>query len=215
MKKDILGAIIERRERINSAHIPTWDELPSLNLYMDQLIFILSEIFEPYFDDVPKLINKAIINNYVKLGYIPAPVKKKYSKEHIAYLVVVCSLKQVMPIAAISALVKAQTEKIPLSEFYDNFCANREKAVLAALGEAEIGICDPEYPKTAQTSLSLALSAQAYSIVSAAVAQTLIPEEEPKQKKKLTVIEYISISIFKKVCFFIYLGKSIAFTEKI
>lgn len=50
MKKDILGAIIERRERINSAHIPTWDELPSLNLYMDQLIFILSEIFEPYFD---------------------------------------------------------------------------------------------------------------------------------------------------------------------
>ena len=168
MKKDILGAIIERRERINSAHIPTWDELPSLNLYMDQLIFILSEIFEPYFDDVPKLINKAIINNYVKLGYIPAPVKKKYSKEHIAYLVVVCSLK---------------TEKIPLSEFYDNFCANREKAVLAALGEAEIGIGDPEYPKTAQTSLSLALSAQAYSIVSAAVAQTLIPEEEPKQKK--------------------------------
>lgn len=215
MKKDILGAIIERRERINSAHIPTWDELPSLNLYMDQLIFILSEIFEPYFDDVPKLINKAIINNYVKLGYIPAPVKKKYSKEHIAYLVVVCSLKQVMPIAAISALVKAQTEKIPLSEFYDNFCANREKAVLAALGEAEIGIGDPEYPKTAQTSLSLALSAQAYSIVSAAVAQTLIPEEEPKQKKKLTTIEYISISIFKKVCFFIYLGKSIAFTEKI
>ncbi|GEM_PF-289185 len=215
MKKDILGAIIERRERINSAHIPTWDELPSLNLYMDQLIFILSEIFEPYFDDVPKLINKAIINNYVKLGYIPAPVKKKYSKEHIAYLVVVCSLKQVMPIAAISALVKAQTEKIPLSEFYDNFCANREKAVLAALGEAEIGIGDPEYPKTAQTSLSLALSAQAYSIVSAAVAQTLIPEEEPKQKKKLTAIEYISISIFKKVCFFIYLGKSIAFTEKI
>ena len=74
-------------------------------------------------------------------------------------------------------------EKIPLSEFYDNFCANREKAVLAALGEAEIGIGDPEYPKTAQTSLSLALSAQAYSIVSAAVAQTLIPEEEPKQKK--------------------------------
>ena len=215
MKKDILGAIIERRERINSAHIPTWDELPTLNLYMDQLIFILSEIFEPYFDDVPKLINKAIINNYVKLGYIPAPVKKKYSKEHIAYLVVVCSLKQVMPIAAISALVKAQTEKIPLSEFYDNFCANREKAVLAALGEAEIGIGDPEYPKTAQTSLSLALSAQAYSIVSAAVAQTLIPEEEPKQKKKLTAIEYISISIFKKVCFFIYLGKSIAFTEKI
>lgn len=183
MKKDILGAIIERRERINSAQIPTWDELPSLNLYMDQLIFILSEIFEPYFDDFPKLINKTIINNYVKLGYIPAPTKKKYAKEHIAYLVVVCSLKQVMPIAAISALVRAQTEKMPLSEFYDKFCADRKKALLAALGEAEIKIGDPEYPKTEQTALSLALSAQAYSIVSASVAQSLIPDDETKQKK--------------------------------
>ena len=105
MSHDILGDIIEKREKIRNTHIPTWDELPTLNLYMDQLIFILSEIFSPYTDDVPKLINKAIINNYVKLGYIPAPIKKKYSKEHIAYLVFVCSLKHVMPIGAISALV--------------------------------------------------------------------------------------------------------------
>ena len=183
MKQDILGKIIEKRERITTAHIPTWEELPSLNLYMDQLIFILSEIFEPYFDDVPKIINKAIINNYVKLGFIPAPIKKKYSKEHIAYLVVVCSLKQVMPISAISALVKSQTENIPLSEFYNSFCKDRKKALLAALGEAEIAIGDPEYPKTAQTALSLALSAQAYSIVSASVAKSLIPEDETKPKK--------------------------------
>lgn len=86
MKKDILGAIIERRERINSAHIPTWDELPSLNLYMDQLIFILSEIFEPYFDDVPKLINKAIINNYVKLGLFPHLSRKNIQKNILLIL---------------------------------------------------------------------------------------------------------------------------------
>lgn len=215
MKKDILGAIIERRERINSAHIPTWDELPSLNLYMDQLIFILSEIFEPYFDDVPKLINKAIINNYVKLGYIPAPVKKKYSKEHIAYLVVVCSLKQVMPIAAISALVKAQTEKIPLSEFYDNFCANREKAVLAALGEAEIGIGDPEYPKNRANITFTRSFGSGIQHRFRRCGTDSYSRGRTETEKKLTAIEYISISIFKKVCFFIYLGKSIAFTEKI
>lgn len=117
MSHDILGDIIEKREKIRNTHIPTWDELPTLNLYMDQLIFILSEIFSPYTDDVPKLINKAIINNYVKLGYIPAPIKKKYSKEHIAYLVFVCSLKQVMPIGAISALVKSLTEEVRSRNF--------------------------------------------------------------------------------------------------
>ena len=183
MSHDILGDIIEKREKIRNTHIQTWDDFPTLNLYMDQLIFILSEIFSPYTDDVPKLINKAIINNYVKLGYIPAPIKKKYSKEHIAYLVFVCSLKQVMPIGAISALVKSLTEEVPLSEFYDSFCKAREKALIAALNEAETDIGDPEYPKTAQTALSLAISAQAYSIVSASVAQSLIPEDKDNAKK--------------------------------
>ena len=136
MKKDILGAIIERRERINSAHIPTWDELPSLNLYMDQLIFILSEIFEPYFDDVPKLINKAIINNYVKLGYIPAPVKKKYSKEHIILMSLIYNLKGALSINDIKLCLdeiinKSVQGNYPLRELYSSFleeCDNDEKS---------------------------------------------------------------------------------------
>ena len=211
MKKDILGAIIERRERINSAHIPTWDELPSLNLYMDQLIFILSEIFEPYFDDVPKLINKAIINNYVKLGYIPAPVKKKYSKEHIAYLVVVCSLKQVMPIAAISALVKAQTEKIPLSEFYDKqrkggSCSTRRSGNRHRRSRIPENRANMTFTRSFGSGIQHRFRRCGTDSYSRGRTET---------EKKLTAIEYISISIFKKVCFFIYLGKSIAFTEKI
>ena len=88
-----------------------------------------------------------------------------------------------MPIGAISALVKSLTEEVPLSEFYDSFCKAREKALIAALNEAETDIGDPEYPKTAQTALSLAISAQAYSIVSASVAQSLIPEDKDNAKK--------------------------------
>ena len=32
---------------------------------------------------------------------MPAPVKKKYSREHIAYLIIICSLKQALPISDI------------------------------------------------------------------------------------------------------------------
>ena len=40
------------------------------------------------------IITHSMINNYVKLGIMPAPVKKKYSREHIAYLIIICCLIQ-------------------------------------------------------------------------------------------------------------------------
>ena len=214
MKKDILGAIIERRERINSAHIPTWDELPSLNLYMDQLIFILSEIFEPYFDDVPKLINKAIINNYVKLGYIPAPVKKKYSKEHIAYLVVVCSLKQVMPIADLGACKSANGKdtsfgvlrQLLRKQRKGGSCSTRRSGNRHRRSRIPENRANITFTRSFGSGIQHRFRRCGTDSYSRGRTET---------EKKLTAIEYISISIFKKVCFFIYLGKSIAFTEKI
>lgn len=45
-----------------------------------------------------------MINNYVKTGLIPHPDKKKYTKEHLAGLMAVCMLKQVLPIQDIKTL---------------------------------------------------------------------------------------------------------------
>ena len=86
-------------DKLYSRKIPLWNELPELDLYMDQIIVLMEKYLGSSQED--KLITPSMINNYVKLGIIPRPTKKKYSKTHIAYLIIICSLKQVMPIADI------------------------------------------------------------------------------------------------------------------
>ncbi len=70
-----------------------------------------------------------MINNYVKLGIMPAPEKKKYSREHLAYLIVICVLKQVYSISDIGKLISLTIQYFELSKAYNRFCANLEVSV--------------------------------------------------------------------------------------
>ncbi|MBQ1186669.1 MAG: DUF1836 domain-containing protein, partial [Clostridia bacterium] len=72
-------------------------------------------------------------NNYVKLGIIPPPKKKRYSKEHICYLFIITTLKTVMPIPAISRIIKTQTENRSVYELYDIFCEAYENMLKEAV----------------------------------------------------------------------------------
>ena len=84
---------------------PAWEELPGIPLYMDQVILYLGEslrLFQP--EEGSGLLTSSMINNYVKHGLIPHPEKKKYTKEHLAGLMAVCMLKQVLSIQDIQTL---------------------------------------------------------------------------------------------------------------
>lgn len=73
-------------------------------LYMDQVILYLGESLELFQREGSSLLTSSMINNYVKTGLIPHPDKKKYTKEHLAGLMAVCMLKQVLPIQDIKTL---------------------------------------------------------------------------------------------------------------
>lgn len=88
---------------------PVWEELPSIPLYMDQVIFYLKDslrFFER--DEESSLLTSSMINNYVKNGVLPHPEKKKYGKEHLAALMAVCMLKQVLSIQDIKTLLSGE-----------------------------------------------------------------------------------------------------------
>ena len=73
---------------------PKWTELPEIDLYMDQVITYINEkLKDTYFYD-EKFITKAMINNYVKTGIVHPPVKKHYTKSHLAYFLVLTILKR-------------------------------------------------------------------------------------------------------------------------
>lgn len=138
-KKKILENINETK--INEFHIPRWSEFPAIDIYLDQLVTYLDTYLNPYISsDENPVITKTMINNYVKQQVIPAPTKKKYSHEHIAYLFVICTLKQVYSINNISQLISFAGKISDLVVAYDQFCMELENAVMAVFNGTEYEI---------------------------------------------------------------------------
>ena len=98
--------------------LPRWEELPKLDLYVDQVLTLIN----PYCESVSvKPLTKAMINNYVKLGLIPPPVKKRYQRLHIAYLFVIVFLKEGFDISLIRQGIITETKRLGLKEAYNAF----------------------------------------------------------------------------------------------
>ena len=125
-------------EVIMKIHIPRWNELPEIDLYLDQVVNYLEKYLAQYsVNKEDKIITKTMINNYVKQGIMPAPEKKKYSRAHIAYLMVICVLKQVYSISDIGKLISLTIQYFELSKAYNRFCANLEISVKNVFSKKE------------------------------------------------------------------------------
>ena len=72
----------EKTINIQNFHIPRWNELPNIDLYLDQLVILLEQYLSNYIENEndEKIITKTMINNYVKNNLMYAPFKKQYSK---------------------------------------------------------------------------------------------------------------------------------------
>lgn len=100
-------------------HFPRWNDLPDIELYMDQVLALMGKYFEKLEFQEDKALTPSMINNYVKMGVVPPPVKKKYSKTHLAHLFIVCMLKQILPLQKISVLIKAQLQQKSIQQLFD------------------------------------------------------------------------------------------------
>ena len=113
--------------------VPTWEQLPPLELYMDQVIVLMNKYLQTFVlssDDSTTLITPPMINNYVKLKAMPAPLKKKYSKTHLAYLIMISSLKHALSIPTISSLIPVFENEEDIKKLYEDFTLNQQKAFL-------------------------------------------------------------------------------------
>ena len=115
-------------------HIPRWEELPELDLYLDQVITFMDKYFSNYIyskddENQNKIITKTMINNYAKQKVLEAPVKKKYNRNNLAYLIIICILKQVYSINDISKLIKIGIRNTPIEIAYNRFCDFLESSI--------------------------------------------------------------------------------------
>lgn len=109
-------------EILQGYSLPSWDELPTLPLYMDQVVYLLNQYLSlPAAEEEERVVTPAMINNYVKLKIIPAPVKKRYSREHLAYLIIVCVMKQTLNTSDIRTLLPRNPDPETARATYTGF----------------------------------------------------------------------------------------------
>ncbi|MBR1455914.1 MAG: DUF1836 domain-containing protein, partial [Oscillospiraceae bacterium] len=108
--------------------LPRWAELPDLELYMDQVLSLIRRYLGAYPGFDGKGLTASMVNNYVKMGVMPAPVRKKYTRSHLAHLLMICVLKASLPIADIQLLLARQLAGQEEAAFYDGFCAQFEQS---------------------------------------------------------------------------------------
>lgn len=121
---------------------PKWSELPTIDLYLDQVLLYVNQLDSSSIVDDEKGLTAAMINNYVKNGHLDKPIKKKYSRRQLARLIVITCLKNVFAIQEISKTISSLTKDGDSESMYDNFvmCMNEEKR--EGLPEVIVSACD-------------------------------------------------------------------------
>ena len=109
-KELVAHKLLRWEHYLNNYKLPAWKELPDIGLYMDQVIALLGQ----YLDFIPvedmkndKPVAPTTINNYVRLKVMPAPEKRKYYRIHIAYLIMIFTLKQGTSINGLQQILPA------------------------------------------------------------------------------------------------------------
>ncbi len=118
-------------ETMKQFSLPRYDQLPDMGLYLEQTVKYVNQLFAPLGCIE---ITGSMVRNYVKMGLIENPVKKRYDAQQIAYIIAVTLLKQVAPLDQVSLLFHRQKQVYPAQVAYDYFCMELENVLRHRLG---------------------------------------------------------------------------------
>ncbi|WP_458863365.1 DUF1836 domain-containing protein [Acidaminobacterium chupaoyuni] len=171
--------------------LPRWEALPELELYMDQILVFMEKYLQLFAGDKEKVLTPAMVNNYVKLGLLPPPVKKKYSRGHVARLMTICMLKQILPISAISYLMSRWKEGAEMEATFNGLVEGQVDALQETAQQTRLRLEESgEADELARLALYLSAQANAQRILADRITALLQAQEmtqaqaaEPAKKK--------------------------------
>ena len=121
-------------------NMPRWDDLPEIDLYMDQVISVTDKLLSSISVEDTPILTPSMINNYVKNRIIPPPVKKKYSREHLAKLIIICIMKPIMEISAIADIMTRNEALYGTAQMLDKFSSMFEKNIASRARSSELAM---------------------------------------------------------------------------
>lgn len=152
---------------------PAWDQLPDLGLYMDQVITYMERQLKALYPKTGGLLTPSMINNYVKSGLIKRPAGKKYDREQLAQLMMLCTLKQVASMEEMKQLLTPPIGQ-DTQQLYEGFCGAQIEIFQALLSR-------PPEP----TAMRYAIEAAAFrSLCARRLAEEVQPAAKPESKKE-------------------------------
>ena len=121
---DLVVGKLRRWEKYLAAYrLPEWDAIPDFGLYMEQVVQFLKQ----YLDYLPpelrqtEPITAAAINNYVRTKLLPEPRKKRYYRIHIAYLIMILTMKQSLSISDVQKILPADSNETDVRAVYEDY----------------------------------------------------------------------------------------------
>lgn len=197
---DLLNSILQSIEEMDYVRL---EDIPNIDLYMDQVTTFMEEQMKEnkrYPED--KVLTKTMINNYAKNHLLPAPIKKKYSKEHILTLIYIYYLKNILSIKDIETLLKPLTEQYfstegeyGFEEIYKQICELEKSKIDTLKADVEqsyrqtetlFGEAEDEQQKYLQLFAficSLGFDVYVKKLLIEKLVDEIAPDEQGKKKK--------------------------------
>lgn len=161
--------------------LPEWDSLPQLDLYMDQIIILLKQYLAPlHRGEEDKAITASIINNYVRMKIMPAPIKKKYSRIHLACLIMICSLKRSLSISCIQRILPSEHSEESVRQLYNGFVQQYRTVQKAFVQQAQNGTS----PLLVDDAAGILTSCAIISNLATGLSEFLLQEENADHSEK-------------------------------
>ena len=121
----VAGKLRRWESYLDSFRLPSWEEIPDFGLYMEQVTVLLKEYLDYFPPELKEeqFITAATSNNYVRIKVMPEPIKRRYYREHIAYLIIIMSLKHSLSIALIQRIIPTGLSREEVERIYTGFAA--------------------------------------------------------------------------------------------
>ncbi len=121
-------------EALKGCRLPAWELIPDFGLYMDQVLTYVDR-------NLPGLrgfqgLTAAMINNYVKARLMDKPVGKKYPRDSVAQLMMICLLKQSLPQEMIRQLLRSDASR-STEAVYNDFRKAQQSSMALVLTRME------------------------------------------------------------------------------
>lgn len=177
--------VVEWQRSLQTIKLPRWQELPDLELYMDQLVTLVERYTHPFKVSLrdERILSASMVNNYVKHKLIPPPIKKKYDKRHLARLIIITILKQAFDLPVVQKGLDWQIESDERERSYNQFCQQLEDTIHLLVSDEDTPSFEFASVDINYRPIQMATIALAAKLVAQNTLETLITQTEKRGTK--------------------------------